>query len=70
MRRHQTAVLLRSETESQPTKWERIVVNDIPDKELISNIWEDIKLSIKKSDFKMARGSKQTFFQEDAQMAH
>ena len=38
MRRHQTAVLLHSETESQPTEWERIVVNDIPDKELISNI--------------------------------
>lgn len=38
MRLHQTTVLLHSETESQPTEWEKIVVNDMSDKELISKI--------------------------------
>ena len=57
----------RKEKKRQPTDWEKVFVNDMTNKSLISKIQKQlIQLSNKKAkqlNQKMGRKSKQTFFQ-------
>ena len=51
--------------ERQPTDWEKIFVNDVIDKRLVSKIYKELMTlnSIKTTPQKMGRGPKQTFLQ-------
>ena len=51
---------------SQPSVWKKILANYIPDKGLIYKIHKELTTQHQKHnqpDFKMGRGSEQTFFQ-------
>ena len=58
----------------QPSEWEKIIVSEATDKELISKICKQLmKLNIRKLNNpikKMDGGPKQTIFQEDTQIAN
>ena len=68
---HQNKKLLHSEgnnkTKRQPTEWEKIFVNDMSDKGIVSKIYKELaKLNTQRTNNpvkKMGRRYKQTFYQ-------
>ena len=69
-----TATETISKTKRQPTEWEKIFANDIPDKGLVSKIYKEItKLHTQKTNNpvkKWAKGMNRHFSKEDIQMAN
>ena len=68
-----TAKEIISKTKRQPTEWERIIANDILDKELVSKIYKElIRLNTQKTNNpvkKWAKDMNRHFSKEDIQMA-
>ena len=53
-----------SKVKRQPSEWEKIIANEATDKELISKIYKQLQLNIKKTNISMKKmdgRSKQTF---------